>query len=91
MMSVRTDKWLVAWAAVGTLSGCGAEALCASTAGTWGDCAVQNKLCEGGQVREPGVSPAVCSDGCTCPSEAPVWHDERGCITEVSCVGADPA
>jgi hypothetical protein len=73
------------------LHGCGGPASCNATGGEWNDCAAVQAWCIGGEVTlNDQESPAVCEQGCTCPSDAPVWDAAAGCITETSCAGAAP-
>ncbi|MES2645118.1 MAG: hypothetical protein V4850_36865 [Myxococcota bacterium] len=72
------------------LHGCGEPSACTATGGDWNDCAVVQAWCIDGAVFNELESPAICEQGCTCDSDAPVWDAAAGCITEASCVGAAP-
>lgn len=65
------------------LGGC-AQPLCSASGGTWSDCAVEQAWCVDGEV-QTGDQLTMCEDGCTCPSEAPVWDHEKGCIEADAC------
>lgn len=70
------------------LHGCGASAPCAATGGEWNDCAVVQARCVDGEVKSDDQADlTICEEGCTCPSEAPVWDAEAGCVTEADCGG----
>lgn len=78
-------SWAGALVAV-CVGGCGARPTCVASGGDWKECATITLRCLDGEVHvvdEP--APDVCQDGCTCPSEAPVWDERLGCIAEDLC------
>ena len=87
-MSVGRNMGAVLGAlALVVLHGCGEQPQCTATGGEWTDCAVVHARCIGGEVKlDDQESPAMCEQGCTCPSDAPVWDEAAGCITEAGCV-----
>lgn len=65
--------------------GC-APATCGVSGGIWTECGSGCGPLGCGETSDPNRDcPDVCLPQCECPSDAPYWHDERGCLTDEQC------
>lgn len=70
------------------LTACGDAGTCGASGGRWDpDCGGAGPWCVDGKV-DHSDRPAVCTPGCDCPPDAPIWHSERGCISEEECASS---